>query len=162
MFRIGFGYDVHRLAAGRALWLGGIRLDYHLGLEGHSDADVLIHAVCDALLGAVGLRDIGHHYPNTDPRWAGADSKLLLAQCYALVLAQGYRLGNIDCTLVAEAPKINPHVVAMQAAMASAMGHGVKGADISIKATTNEGIGFIGRQEGMAALAVALVLQGPS
>lgn len=157
-FRIGFGYDVHRFAAGRALWLGGIQLEYHLGLDGHSDADVLLHAICDALLGAAGLRDIGYHFPNTDARWKGVDSKLLLTESYRLAQAEGYTLGNLDCTLVAEAPKINPHLDAMKAAIAGALGD-VSMGQIGIKATTNEGMGFVGREEGMAAYAVVLLLR---
>jgi 2-C-methyl-D-erythritol 2,4-cyclodiphosphate synthase len=157
-FRIGFGYDVHRFAEGRALWLGGVKLDYHLGLDGHSDADVLLHAICDAILGAAGLRDIGYHFPNTDARWKGIDSKLLLTESYRLAQAEGYTLGNVDCTLVAEAPKINPHITTMQGAIAGAM-PGVEPSQIGIKATTNEGMGFVGREEGMAAYAVALLLR---
>ena len=138
--------------------LGGVEFDHPLGLLGHSDADVLLHAVCDALLGAAALRDIGHHFPNTDERWRGADSKELLRASYALVQAQGWTLGNLDCTVVAEAPKINPRIGEMQAAMAGVM-PGVRVGQLSIKATTNEGIGFVGRGEGIAAYAVCVLLQ---
>ena len=154
-FRTGLGYDVHRLAAGRPCILGGVRIPHHQGPEGHSDADVLLHALCDALLGAANLRDIGYHFPNTDPQWKGADSLKLLAASYELVQAAGWQLVNADCTLVAEAPKINPHVPAMQQAIAGAMQ--VQEAQVSIKATTNEKLGFLGREEGISALASVLV-----
>ena len=154
-FRIGFGYDTHRLTENRDLILGGIKIPYEKGLLGHSDADALLHAICDALLGAVNLRDIGFHFPDTDPAYKGADSKKLLARTYELVLEKGYTLGNIDCTVIAEAPKINPHIPAMQTVIA-----GLLQADadqISIKATTHEKMGPFGRGEGMAAHVVALV-----
>jgi 2-C-methyl-D-erythritol 2,4-cyclodiphosphate synthase len=157
MVRIGFGYDVHRFAEGRRLFLGGVEFIHPVGLLGHSDADVLLHAVCDALLGAAALRDIGHHFPNTDARWEGADSKELLRASYELVRGQGYSLGNLDCTVVAEAPKINPRIAEMQAAMVAVM-PGVSEGQLSIKATTNEGIGFVGRGEGIAAYAVCVLL----
>lgn len=154
-FRIGFGYDVHPLEEGRELWLGGIKLDYEKGCAGHSDADVLIHAICDALLGAANLRDIGFHFPNTDSRWKGADSKILLKEVCRILRENGYEIGNIDASLALEAPKINPHIKAMQTALAEAMS--VPENDISIKATTNEKLGYVGREEGANAYAVALI-----
>jgi len=116
--RVGYGYDVHRLVEGRDLWLGGVRIDHSLGLLGHSDADVLIHAICDALLGAANLRDIGYHFPDTAPEYKGTDSKVLLSRTVDLLEAHGYRVGNVDCTICAERPKINPHIDAMKAALA--------------------------------------------
>jgi 2-C-methyl-D-erythritol 2,4-cyclodiphosphate synthase len=156
-FRVGFGYDAHRLAEGRELWLGGIRIPHHSGLDGHSDADVLLHAVCDALLGAVALGDIGQHFPNTDPAWKGADSKRLLAAVVGLLRERGWVVGNVDCTLVMERPKAMPHAAAMRAAMAPLLG--VDADAVSIKATTNEAMGFVGREEGACAYAVALVFR---
>jgi 2-C-methyl-D-erythritol 2,4-cyclodiphosphate synthase len=153
--RVGFGYDVHRLTEGRDLWLGGVLIPHHVGALGHSDADALLHAVCDALLGAVALGDIGKHFPDTDPRWKGADSKKLLAAVVALLQEAGWRVGNVDCTLVLERPKIMPHVPAMRAVMAPLLGVGEDA--VSIKATTNETMGFVGREEGVCAHAVALV-----
>lgn len=153
--RVGFGYDAHRLVEGRELWLGGIRITHSTGLDGHSDADVLLHAVCDALLGAVGLGDIGQHFPNTDPAWKGADSKRLLAAVVKLLSERGWSVGNVDCTLVMEQPKVMPHAPAMRAAMAPLLG--VDQDAVSIKATTNERMGFVGREEGACAYAVALV-----
>ena len=153
--RVGFGYDVHRLVEGRPLWLGGIKIDHHLGLLGHSDADVLIHAVCDALLGAANLRDIGFHFPDTGAEYENIDSKILLARTLSLLQDKGWRVGNIDCTLVAEQPKINPHVEAMKQCMAPLL-H-ITTDDISIKATTNERMGFAGREEGIIAYATALI-----
>ncbi|MBI4238823.1 MAG: 2-C-methyl-D-erythritol 2,4-cyclodiphosphate synthase [Deltaproteobacteria bacterium] len=153
--RVGLGYDVHRFAVGRALWLGGVEIPHDRGLEGHSDADVLLHAVMDALLGAAGLRDIGHYFPNTDPQWEGASSLLLLRQVRDLVAQQGFQIGNVDVTVLAEAPKIGPHVDAIRAKMADALG--VVGTAIGIKATTHEGLGAVGRREGIAAMAVALL-----
>lgn len=153
--RIGFGYDVHPLGEGRELWLGGVRLEYHKGCVGHSDADVLLHAICDALLGAANLRDIGFHFPNTDPKYKGADSKLLLSEVVALLQQHGYAIGNIDATLSLEAPKINPHIKLMQETLAPVMKIGT--GDISIKATTNEQLGYVGRGEGVNAYAVALI-----
>ncbi len=153
--RIGFGYDVHPLGEGRELWLGGIRLEYHKGCVGHSDADVLLHAICDALLGAANLRDIGFHFPNTDPKYKGADSKLLLSEVVALLHQHGYAIGNIDATLSLEAPKINPHIRRMQETLAPVMKIGT--GEISIKATTNEQLGYVGRGEGVNAYAVALI-----
>ncbi|MFT6137105.1 MAG: 2-C-methyl-D-erythritol 2,4-cyclodiphosphate synthase [Salibacteraceae bacterium] len=154
-FRIGFGYDIHQLAEGEDLWLGGIKLDYYLGTVGHSDADVLIHAICDAILGAANLRDIGFHFPDTDPKYKGADSKVLLKEVGDILNKNGYRLGNIDATIVLEQPKINPHIEKMQETMAPLLS--VSTNDISIKATTSEKLSFVGREEGVKAYAVALV-----
>ena len=154
-FRVGFGYDTHQLKPGRALWLGGVLIPNDTGLDGHSDADVLLHAMCDALLGAVGLGDIGTHFPNTDPAWKGADSKGLLKAVVALLGERGWAVGNVDCTLVMERPKIMPHVPAMRAVIAPLLG--VAEDAVSIKATTSETMGFIGREEGACAYAVALV-----
>jgi 2-C-methyl-D-erythritol 2,4-cyclodiphosphate synthase len=154
-FRVGFGFDVHPLEEGRPLWLGGIRLDAEKGALGHSDADVLLHAICDALLGAANLRDIGFHFPNTDTKYKGADSKVLLKEVMRLLKEKGYRVGNVDATLSLEAPKINPHISKMQAVIAPILG--VEPDDISIKATTNEKLGYVGRTEGVNAYAVALV-----
>lgn len=153
--RIGMGYDVHRLVPDRDLWIGGVKIPHTLGLLGHSDADVLIHAICDALLGAAALRDIGHHFPDTDPRFAGIDSKILLARTNELLLANGYRIGNIDATVCAERPKLNPHIPEMQRVMADILG--IPPSDLSIKATTTERLGFTGREEGISAYAVALI-----
>lgn len=153
--RIGFGFDVHPLGEGRELWLGGIHLKFDKGCVGHSDADVLLHAICDALLGAANLRDIGFHFPNTDERYKGADSKLLLAEVMRLLKENNYAVGNIDATLSLEAPKINPHIAAMQAVIAPILG--VTTNDVSIKATTNEKLGYVGRGEGVNAYAVALI-----
>jgi len=153
--RVGIGYDVHRFAPGRALMLGGVDVPHDLGLAGHSDADVLLHAVADALLGAAALGDIGHHFPPDDPRVAGADSQVLLREVGRLVAAAGYRPVNIDATVVAEAPTLAPHVPAMRRAIADCLG--LTAGDVSVKATTNEGMGFVGRGEGIAALATALI-----
>ncbi|MBK8499565.1 MAG: 2-C-methyl-D-erythritol 2,4-cyclodiphosphate synthase [Flavobacteriales bacterium] len=153
--RVGFGYDAHRLAKGRELWLGGVRIEHGTGLEGHSDADVLLHAICDALLGAVGLGDIGAHFPNTDAQWKGIDSKRLLVAVMSLLQERGWRVGNVDCTLVMERPKVMPHVPAMRAVLAPLLGLALD--HVSIKATTNERMGFVGREEGACAYAVALV-----
>ncbi len=153
--RIGFGYDVHRLVEGRELWLGGVKIEHTLGLLGHSDADVAIHALCDALLGAACLRDIGYHFPDTDPRYKGIDSRKLLREVVRLLDEQGYRLVNCDITICAERPKINPHIPAMQQQLAQCMHCDVN--QVSIKATTTEKLGFVGREEGIAAYAVALI-----
>ncbi len=153
--RIGLGYDVHRLVEGRDLWLGGVRIPHTLGLLGHSDADVLIHAICDALLGAANLRDIGYHFPDTADEFSGIDSKILLAKTVALLHEKGYGIGNIDATICAERPKLNPHIPEMQRTLAEVMGIPVD--DISIKATTTERLGFTGREEGISAYAVALI-----
>ena len=157
MFRIGFGYDVHRFIEGRPLRMGGVTIPHSLGLDGHSDADVLLHALCDALLGALSLRDIGFHFPNTDPNFKGIDSTQLLALCIEKIQEKGWKLGNADCTIVAEAPKINPFVPQMQEVISKICGVGTD--DISIKATTNEKMGFVGREEGIGAFAVALLLK---
>lgn len=153
--RIGFGYDVHRLVPSRDLWLCGIKIDHTLGLLGHSDADVAIHALCDALLGAASLRDIGFHFPDTDQRYKGADSKDLLREVCRLLNEHGYRLGNCDITICAERPKINPHIPEMQECLAQCMNCNPN--QVSIKATTTEKLGFTGREEGIAAYAVALI-----
>ena len=153
--RIGYGYDVHQLEAGREFWLGGVRLEHTHGAKGHSDADVLIHAICDALLGATNLRDIGYHFPDTDPQYKGIDSKVLLKNVMQLVRQAGYELGNIDATVCLEAPKVNPHIPAMKACLSEVMN--VPESDISLKATTSERMGFVGRKEGIATHAVALV-----
>jgi 2-C-methyl-D-erythritol 2,4-cyclodiphosphate synthase len=153
--RIGFGYDVHPLGTGRELWLGGVRIDFDKGCVGHSDADVLLHAICDALLGAANLRDIGFHFPNTDPKYKGADSKKLLMEVMKLLDQHQYAVGNIDATLSLEAPKINPHIREMQKVLAPILG--VTENEVSIKATTNEGLGYIGKGEGVNAYAVALI-----
>ena len=153
--RVGYGYDVHRLVEGRDLWLGGVHIEHTLGLLGHSDADVLIHAICDALLGAANLRDIGYHFPDTAPEYKGADSKVLLSRTVDLLAQHGYRVGNVDCTVCAERPKINPHIDAMKAVLAPLLRVDLDA--VSIKATTSERMGFVGREEGMAAHAVALI-----
>jgi 2-C-methyl-D-erythritol 2,4-cyclodiphosphate synthase len=153
--RIGFGYDVHQLQTGKELWLGGIKLSHTKGALGHSDADVLIHAICDALLGAANLRDIGFHFSNTDPKYKGIDSKVLLREVCLLIRNAGYEIGNIDATLALEAPKINPHIPEMQRVLAEVMAVPVD--DISIKATTNEGLGYVGTEHGVNAYAVALI-----
>ena len=155
MIRIGFGYDVHRLVEGRALWLGGIKIEHSLGLLGHSDADVLIHAICDALLGAANMRDIGYHFPDTATETEGIDSKILLRKTIDLIATKGYRVGNIDCTVCAERPKLKPHIPAMQACLADVMC--IDADAVSIKATTTERLGFTGREEGIAAYAVCLI-----
>jgi len=153
--RVGFGYDVHRLADNRDLWLGGIKIEHSQGLLGHSDADVLLHAVCDALLGAANLRDIGFHFPDTAGEYKDVDSKLLLKKTLEVISEKGYKVGNIDATICAERPKINPHIPQMQKVIAEILQISVD--DISIKATTSEKMGFVGREEGFAAYAVALI-----
>lgn len=153
--RTGLGYDVHRLVEGRDLWLGGIKIPHTLGLLGHSDADVLIHAICDALLGAANMRDIGYHFPDTSADTLDIDSKILLKKTVDLIATKGYKIGNIDATICAERPKINPHVPAMKACLAQVMG--IDEDDISIKATTTEHLGFTGREEGISAYAVVLI-----
>ena len=155
--RVGFGYDVHALVPNRALWLGGIRIEHTLGLLGHSDADVLIHAICDALLGAANLRDIGFHFPDTAGEYENIDSKILLRKTMALIREAGYELGNIDATVCAERPKLNPHIPQMKTVLAEVMD--VDPNDISIKATTTEKLGFTGRQEGISAYATVLIQQ---
>ncbi|HEY4108209.1 2-C-methyl-D-erythritol 2,4-cyclodiphosphate synthase [Puia sp.] len=154
-YRIGFGVDFHQLAEGRALWLGGVRIPSEKGGLGHSDADVLLHAVCDGLLGALNLGDIGVHFPNTDPAYKDIDSKILLERTYALVRGKGYRVVNIDSTVCLEAPKIMSYAGEMRAAMAARLG--IDAEDISIKATTTEAMGFVGRGEGLMAYATVLV-----
>ena len=155
MFRIGMGYDVHKLVEGRKLVLGGIEIPHSVGLLGHSDADVLIHAICDALLGAANMRDIGYHFPDTSASTLGMDSKVILAKVIDLIATKGYKVGNIDATVCAERPKINPHVPAMKACLAHVMGCDED--QVSIKAPTTERLGFTGREEGMSAYAVALI-----
>lgn len=153
--RVGFGFDTHRLVTGRPLVLGGVTIPHETGLLGHSDADALLHAICDALLGAANLRDIGYHFPDTDPKYKGADSRILLADTVALLHAKGWQVGNVDCTIVAEAPKLNPHVPAMQAIIAPILQVDIDA--VSIKATRNEGMDAIGNREGMKVYAVALI-----
>ncbi len=155
MFRVGFGFDVHQLVPDRELWLGGIRLEHSLGLLGHSDADVLIHAICDALLGAANMRDIGYHFPDTAAETDGIDSKILLRKTVALIAQKGYRVGNIDATVCVERPKLNPHIPAMQQCLAEVIGCDLDA--VSIKATTTERLGFTGREEGISAYAVCLI-----
>jgi 2-C-methyl-D-erythritol 2,4-cyclodiphosphate synthase len=154
--RIGNGYDIHQLVSGRSLILGGVKIDHSLGLLGHSDADVLTHAIMDALLGALSLGDIGHYFPPTDPQWAGANSLDLLAQVAELIAAQGWQVGNIDSVIVAERPKLKPHLAAMRNCLAGVLK--IQPNQIGIKATTNETLGPVGREEGIAAYAVALLL----
>lgn len=153
--RVGFGFDVHALVEGRELWLGGIKLEHEKGLLGHSDADVLIHAICDALLGAANLRDIGYHFPDTAGEFKNIDSKILLARTMTLIRERGYEVGNIDATICAERPKLKAHIPAMQEVMAQIMG--IEADDISIKATTTEKLGFTGREEGISAYATVLI-----
>lgn len=153
--RVGFGYDVHTFSADRELWLGGIKIEYSLGLLGHSDADVLIHALCDALLGAANLRDIGFHFPDTSAEFKNIDSKILLKDTMLILREKGYEFGNADCTVCAEEPKINPHIPSMQECLAEVMG--VDSDTISIKATTSEKMGFVGRKEGIAVYATVLI-----
>lgn len=156
--KIGFGFDVHPLQEGKVLWLGGVQVPHTKGCVGHSDADVLIHAICDALLGAAGLRDIGNQFPNTDERFKGIDSKILLSQTVLLLSEKGYKVGNVDCTLCLEQPKINPHIAQMQKTLAPIIQ--IAEEDISIKATTNEKLGYIGNEAGANAYAVALIYKG--
>ena len=153
--RVGFGYDVHALVPHRELWLGGIRIEYSMGLQGHSDADVLIHAICDALLGAANMRDIGYHFPDTAGEFKNIDSKILLMDTVALVRQKGYEIGNIDATICAERPKLKDYIEPMQDCLAGVMG--IDSEDVSIKATTTERLGFVGRKEGIAAQAVVLI-----
>ena len=153
--RVGMGYDVHQLVEGRDLWMGGIKIEHTKGLLGHSDADVLIHAICDAILGAANMRDIGYHFPDTAAETDGMDSKIILKKTIELIATKGYRLGNIDATICAERPKMNPHIPQMQQCMAQVIGCNPD--QISIKATTTEKLGFTGREEGISAYAVALI-----
>lgn len=153
MVHVGIGYDVHALAAGRKLILGGVEIPHTKGLDGHSDADALMHAICDAILGALGEADIGHFFPNTDARWKNAPSKVFLQEAAVQVSKRGGRIVNVDATVIAQAPKIFPHITAMKKNIAAALGVSEK--QIGVKATTNEGLGFAGREEGIAAMAVA-------
>lgn len=153
--RVGLGFDVHPLEEGRDLWLGGIKLPSTKGAVGHSDADVLIHAICDAILGAANLGDIGTHFSNTDPRWSGMDSKFFLKEVTRMIAAKGWKIENVDCTLTLETPRIKPHVEAMKQVLAPLMN--IAEEDVSIKATTNEKLGYVGRMEGVNAYAVALI-----
>lgn len=153
--RVGLGFDVHQLEEGRDFYLGGIKLPATKGATGHSDADVLIHAICDALLGAANLRDIGFHYSNTDPRWRGMDSKFFLQDVVRMLSGKGWRIENVDCTLCLEAPKVNPHIPEMKKVLAPLMN--ISEDDISIKATTAERLGYVGREEGVNAYAVVLI-----
>ena len=153
--RVGFGYDVHALVPERDLWLGGVKIEHTMGLQGHSDADVLIHAICDALLGAANMRDIGYHFPDTAGEYKDIDSKILLFDTMELLRDAGYTLRNIDATVAAERPKLNPHIPEMKRVMADVLQVDVE--DISIKATTTEKLGFTGRQEGIAAYATVLI-----
>jgi 2-C-methyl-D-erythritol 2,4-cyclodiphosphate synthase len=154
-FRIGFGYDVHQLKGGYDFWLGGIKLEYEKGAVGHSDADVLIHVICDALLGAANLRDIGYHFSDQDPKFKGIDSKILLSEVMVLLREAGYEVGNLDTTICLQLPKVNPHIPAMKKCLSEVMN--VSENDISIKATTTEKLGFVGRQEGISAYCSALI-----
>lgn len=155
MIRVGFGIDVHRLVEGRDLWIGGIRIPYEYGLDGHSDADVLIHAICDAMLGAANMRDIGYQFPDTSGEFKNIDSKILLHRTNVLLKEKGYSIGNIDATIAAQAPKLNPHIPAMQQTMAKVLD--IEPEQISIKATTTERLGYEGRKEGITAYAVVLI-----
>ncbi|MBQ8542443.1 MAG: 2-C-methyl-D-erythritol 2,4-cyclodiphosphate synthase [Bacteroidaceae bacterium] len=155
MIRVGFGIDVHRFVEGRDLWIGGVKVPYELGLDGHSDADVLIHAICDALLGAANLRDIGFQFPDNSDEFLNIDSKILLRRTGELLAEKGYKIGNIDATVAAQAPKLNPHIPAMQETMAAVLGIGSD--MLSIKATTTERLGFEGRKEGITAYATVLI-----
>lgn len=157
MIRIGQGYDVHRLVADRELWLCGVRIEHTLGLLGHSDADVAIHALCDALLGALALGDIGKHFPDSDPRFKGIDSKVLLRHVCALIREKGYDIGNVDVTIMAQRPKLAPHIAKMRATLASVME--TETGNVSVKATTTEGLGFEGEEKGISASAVALLIR---
>jgi 2-C-methyl-D-erythritol 2,4-cyclodiphosphate synthase len=156
--RVGFGFDVHQLKENHPFVLGGVNLEHHAGAYGHSDADVLLHAICDAILGAANLRDIGFHFSNTDDRWKGISSLKLLQHVMVLLREKGWEVGNIDAMVCLEAPKINPHIPAMKIHIATAAG--IDEDDISIKATTNEKLGFIGREEGVVAYAVCLIEKG--
>ena len=155
--RVGFGFDVHQLVAGRELWLGGVRLEHEKGLLGHSDADVLIHAICDALLGAANMRDIGYHFPDTAGEFKNIDSKILLKKTVELIGDRGYSVGNIDATICAERPKLKANIPAMQQTLSAVMG--IDEEDISIKATTTEKLGFTGREEGISAYATVLIMK---
>lgn len=154
-FRIGFGYDVHQLQEGYDFWLGGIKLEHDKGAVGHSDADVLIHVICDAILGATNLRDIGYHFSDQDPQYKGIDSKILLKDVMNMVREVGYEIGNLDTTVCLQQPKVNPHIDSMKSCLAKVMS--IPENNISIKATTTEKLGFVGRQEGVSAYCVALI-----
>jgi len=154
-FRVGFGYDVHQLVSGRELIIGGISIDFHKGALGHSDADVLIHALSDALLGAAGLQDIGHYFPDSDAKWKDADSSIILKEVVRLIAKQGYRVNNVDTTIVLQAPRISDHTLAIKTKIASILETDVN--DISIKATTTEHLGYIGNGDGIAAFAVVSI-----
>lgn len=156
--RVGFGFDVHRLVEGRELWMGGVKIDHSRGLLGHSDADVLLHAICDAMLGAANMRDIGYHFPDTSAETLNIDSKILLRKTAALVATKGYRFGNLDATICAERPKMNPHIPAMQQCIAQILETDAD--NVSIKATTTERLGYTGREEGISAYAVVLLEKG--
>lgn len=157
MYRTGFGIDFHQLTEGRALWIGGVQVPHHKGALGHSDADVLLHAICDALLGALALGDIGDHFPNTDPQWKDVDSKILLKHCYNLVKERKYRVINVDSTICLEAPKIKKYADAMRETIAGILQITIN--DVSVKATTTEKMGFAGREEGLVAYATVLLMQ---
>lgn len=154
-FRIGFGYDVHQLQMGNEFWLGGIKVEHEKGAVGHSDADVLIHVICDALLGAANMRNIGYHFSDKDPKFKGIDSKILLKEVMKMIRDAGYEIGNLDSTVCLQLPKLNPHIPAMKTCLAEVMN--VTEDAISIKATTSEFLGFVGRQEGVAAYCTALI-----
>ncbi len=154
-FRIGFGYDVHQLQPGYDFWLGGIKLDHEKGAVGHSDADVLIHVICDALLGAANMRNIGYHFSDKDPKFKGIDSKILLEEVMKMIRAAGYEIGNLDTTVCLQAPKVNPFIPEMKTCLSRVMN--VAEGDISIKATTSEWLGFVGREEGVSAYCTALI-----
>jgi 2-C-methyl-D-erythritol 2,4-cyclodiphosphate synthase len=154
-FRVGFGYDVHQLKEGYDFWLGGIKLEHVKGAVGHSDADVLIHVICDALLGAANMRDIGYHFSDKDPKYKGIDSKILLKDVMKLIRDEGYEVGNIDTTVCLQVPKVNPHIPAMKTCLAEVMS--LPESSISVKATTTEWLGFVGREEGVSAYCVALI-----
>ncbi|MDQ1086257.1 MULTISPECIES: 2-C-methyl-D-erythritol 2,4-cyclodiphosphate synthase [unclassified Siphonobacter] len=154
-FRIGHGYDVHQLEENRPFWLGGILIPHTHGAKGHSDADVVCHVICDALLGAANLRNIGYHFSDKDPQWKGVDSKVLLSRVLEMIREKGYEVGNIDVTVVLQEPKLNPHIPTMKEVLAKVMN--ISEEDLSIKATTSEHLGFVGKKEGIAAHAVALI-----
>ncbi|MBO9636861.1 2-C-methyl-D-erythritol 2,4-cyclodiphosphate synthase [Siphonobacter aquaeclarae] len=154
-FRIGHGYDVHQLEKDRPFWLGGIQIPHTHGAKGHSDADVICHVICDALLGAANLRNIGYHFSDKDPQWKGVDSKVLLRRVLEMIREKGYEVGNIDVTVVLQEPKLNPHIPLMKIVLSEVMG--IDEEDLSIKATTSEHLGFVGKKEGIAAHAVALI-----
>ena len=157
--RVGFGFDVHKLVEGRPLVLGGVTVPFEKGLLGHSDADVLLHAISDALLGALALGDIGLHFPDTDPQWKGADSKELLREVYGMIVAKGYRIANIDSTIAMQRPKLRPHIDSMRRSIADVLGVEIEA--ISVKATTTEKLGFVGTGEGVSAYAVCMLAPRP-